>query len=481
MAGSDTPIKERDPIGGLTSILDLYSGKKTVTTDSPTTTTESTKSNLTADMLNNQIDMAMAPLNQASHASGLSTYSDTTLALGRGQVAADIAAKNAGTTRTVTTSGGTRTTETPGALSGSRSGDTAQSLLMNQILMPTAKRVLNPLTTGISDAIGKGADSIIGSILGGGGADVGAMAAVDASGASTDVLGDFIAGNFGNTVGAGVTSGAGDALSGIGDTVAKGASDAFDWVKNLLDFAEGGYVDSDVDADGYATGGFVDTHVSRSNLQSNFSDPKISASGDIGDSDIIDPRAAPKSATNPILSAAGGGSRNGKSDLPNTDPQPNDTSGNAPITAANIAMSMAGMINPILGMILSSITGAASVPGVIAGNMINASDNNFNNNFNKEVAVGPNPEPKTDTNATESTDPQGMGTIGGESTTSMATGGQVRGPGTGTSDSVSAHLSDGEYVIDAKTVAALGPEFFQAIQAKFNPEAIASQSAKGRI
>ena len=29
---ADTPIKERDPIAGLQSILDLYSGKQTVTT-----------------------------------------------------------------------------------------------------------------------------------------------------------------------------------------------------------------------------------------------------------------------------------------------------------------------------------------------------------------------------------------------------------------------------------------------------------------
>jgi hypothetical protein len=61
------------------------------------------------------------------------------------------------------------------------------------------------------------------------------------------------------------------------------------------------------------------------------------------------------------------------------------------------------------------------------------------------------------------------------------TGGKVSGPGTSTSDSVAAHLSDGEYVIDAKTVAALGPEFFQAIQAKFNPAALKAQKSQGRI
>jgi len=42
----------------------------------------------------------------------------------------------------------------------------------------------------------------------------------------------------------------------------------------------------------------------------------------------------------------------------------------------------------------------------------------------------------------------------------FATGGQVSGPGTGTSDSILARLSNGEFVNDAKTVAFYGPEFF---------------------
>jgi hypothetical protein len=49
-----------------------------------------------------------------------------------------------------------------------------------------------------------------------------------------------------------------------------------------------------------------------------------------------------------------------------------------------------------------------------------------------------------------------------------ATGGHVRGPGTSTSDSISAWLSDGEYVVDAKTTALFGPEFFSALQSISN-------------
>jgi len=44
-----------------------------------------------------------------------------------------------------------------------------------------------------------------------------------------------------------------------------------------------------------------------------------------------------------------------------------------------------------------------------------------------------------------------------------ADGGQIKGPGTGTSDSILARLSNGEFVINAKAVAALGPRFFHAL------------------
>ena len=46
---------------------------------------------------------------------------------------------------------------------------------------------------------------------------------------------------------------------------------------------------------------------------------------------------------------------------------------------------------------------------------------------------------------------------------SFATGGMVRGPGTGTSDSIMARLSNGEFVIRAAAVRKYGPQFFEAI------------------
>ena len=47
---------------------------------------------------------------------------------------------------------------------------------------------------------------------------------------------------------------------------------------------------------------------------------------------------------------------------------------------------------------------------------------------------------------------------------SFAHGGEVDGPGTGTSDSIKARLSDGEYVISADVVNKLGVEFFDMLQ-----------------
>lgn len=49
---------------------------------------------------------------------------------------------------------------------------------------------------------------------------------------------------------------------------------------------------------------------------------------------------------------------------------------------------------------------------------------------------------------------------GGQITHRYAQGGMVRGPGTGTSDSIPARLSNGEFVSDAKTVSHFGADFF---------------------
>lgn len=50
-------------------------------------------------------------------------------------------------------------------------------------------------------------------------------------------------------------------------------------------------------------------------------------------------------------------------------------------------------------------------------------------------------------------------------------GGKIEGPGTGTSDSIPARLSDGEYVISADVVDALGSKFFDSLQSQFHKKA----------
>lgn len=50
----------------------------------------------------------------------------------------------------------------------------------------------------------------------------------------------------------------------------------------------------------------------------------------------------------------------------------------------------------------------------------------------------------------------------------LADGGEVNGAGTGTSDSVPANLSDGEFVMSADVVNALGEDFFKQLQAAFH-------------
>lgn len=57
-----------------------------------------------------------------------------------------------------------------------------------------------------------------------------------------------------------------------------------------------------------------------------------------------------------------------------------------------------------------------------------------------------------------------QGVVLAQSVLGLADGGLVRGPGTGTSDSIPAMLSDGEFVIPAERVAALGVPFFEGIR-----------------
>lgn len=65
----------------------------------------------------------------------------------------------------------------------------------------------------------------------------------------------------------------------------------------------------------------------------------------------------------------------------------------------------------------------------------------------------------------------GTGAAGGDGSTGYSRGGSVRGQGTGTSDSIPANLSKGEYVIPADVVQSLGVRFFDELKNHFHTPA----------
>jgi hypothetical protein len=70
---------------------------------------------------------------------------------------------------------------------------------------------------------------------------------------------------------------------------------------------------------------------------------------------------------------------------------------------------------------------------------------------------------------------------GGKGFTMRASGGYISGPGTGTSDSIPTMLSNGEYVVKAKSVSAYGLDFMNALNEQrvgFNP---VNQSSSGSV
>jgi len=604
---SDQPLALRDPIAGLNSILDLYNGKTTVQDISGTTTTQagetntsSTKSNLTPDQIQTQIDAAMAPLNAASHAAGLSTYNDTSLALGRAQAAADVAAKYAGTTTTstvgpkvTTTDPRTVTTSTPGALAPSRIGSTlsglAQTALINPILSKAQKSstVQNAISS-VTDPIGAMADNILNpvdsSATGGENAIVRqAMGGLDASGnvanyaadattnavanAATDTgttiatnaitdagaqtvadTGTQTAVDTGTAAATGATSGAGDLVASAGNAISNAASSASDWISSFFaegglvkkpsnSFADGGQVsaagmDGGDDSDGYATGGYIDRFVAPTNI-TNQSDqtPVQMANGDVApptpapaagatDNNPISniPSVGDTATANLISQITGkGGPSVAQSDSAATSASKPSLGSYGPtigdISPANLGISALGLMGPIgtlASSVISAVTGTTGIAPMLANTLgigaqpgeadpaaANPTPTNdaltgflaLNNNFDTNPA--PDTTTPANTGGNTGTNTGGgfganagdAGGVGGNTggTASAAEGGTISGPGTSTSDSIPTNLSDGEYVIDAKTVQALGPEFFQKIQAMFNPEAIASQRAKGRI
>jgi hypothetical protein len=81
-------------------------------------------------------------------------------------------------------------------------------------------------------------------------------------------------------------------------------------------------------------------------------------------------------------------------------------------------------------------------------------------------------DPST-TNGSTPSAPSNTGTPGGGN----ADGGKISGPGTGVSDSITAKLSKGEYVISADVVDRMGVDFFDNLQSSFHTPAAVQRKA----
>ena len=77
-----------------------------------------------------------------------------------------------------------------------------------------------------------------------------------------------------------------------------------------------------------------------------------------------------------------------------------------------------------------------------------------------------------------------LGTLSASGGDGFMHGGEISGPGTGTSDSIPARLSDGETVVTAQTTAKVkelfGEDFFHNLEKQFNAPAAVKQKMKGR-
>lgn len=489
MAPPATKIPTIDPIANLKAIMDMYAGSESTTTESPSTTTSTTKSNITPEQLNMLVREAMLPLAQASRAAGV--YGDSAYTLGAGEIAAKIAAQNAGTTTTQTSSGGTRTTTTPGAFAPSRIGNMAQGLLMQQVGLPIAKKLVDK--TGILDIGEKIANALDGT-----------PAAIDMSGFVTP------AADVTSQLGGVITQGSGDFLStllspvsftdnfltssvaDIGTDIASdvGSSLGEEFLKQLWGFANGGQVKM-----GYADGGnvYIDTHVPNSNLQ----DPsKLKAN--LSALDIPIAAQLPTTKIPSQISQTGNGEGAGVG----VDRASGQVSLNPAGDLASLGLTTLGIIGGPIGQLAAlAVSKSSGIPtvqsqmysaikdAIFPGPQIPAA-NPMGTDPSQRTAYSTPVAPQASITAADVAPLGGDDGLGGQpgradgTTGPFAHGGAVKGPGTGTSDSIMAPVSNGETIITAQTSQKvkqlLGDDFFLNLERMFNAPAAKSQIAQGR-
>ena len=117
-------------------------------------------------------------------------------------------------------------------------------------------------------------------------------------------------------------------------------------------------------------------------------------------------------------------------------------------STAGISAGEPGVANDF-GAISSGVTGPGAVEGIDLGQL----------GFDLGDALGASDAAAGDNGAVGDAAAAGIGGGG------MKNGGEVKGPGSGTSDSIIARLSDGEYVIPADVVDTIGVDFFDALRA----------------
>ena len=126
-------------------------------------------------------------------------------------------------------------------------------------------------------------------------------------------------------------------------------------------------------------------------------------------------------------------------------------------STAGISAGEPGVANDF-GAVSSPVSGPGDVQGIDLG-MLGGTDSGdmggTNGGSAGDVGVGEGDSSSSDAG------------FGG----TLANGGPVSGPGTGTSDSIMAMLSDGEYVIPADVVDTVGVEFFDALREAFHQPA----------
>jgi len=438
---------KNNPISDLVNIIDLFNGKTQTTTVSPETTTETTKSNLTQEQLNNQISMAMAPLSQASHGAGISTYGDTTLALGRGQIAADILAKNAGTTRTSQSSGRTSTTKTPGAFGPENRDNILGTLALSQIGLPVAKKLYNK--SGFGDWLDT----------------------------ATDKASDFI-----TTPSSWFSSAASDVTTNAianPDIIESALPDLISTDSIIGNFS----FDTDWMV-GFADGGYVDRPVKTARTTPDITDTALTASGAYIP---YVPIAGPVTAA--TTSAGGGG---GKMSSVTSD-ETGNTGGRSTLNMSKIAGTVFGNLNPYSRAYnaISNLTGAMPTTGDVVANLMDRiAPNQMMTPEQQQIAA----DYKASMGSGGRDAGDGLGNPGdsfgrvqspGEAGrgANYNIGGDISGPGNGTSDSVMIKASNGERIITAKTTEEIEkrfPGFFHMLEQQFNPQAAAAQVAKGR-